>query len=275
MLGCPICDQTRWRWYQLIRSAVLVRCAGCGLIATASHLRRRDSLSSLYETTAEDLAEYQKDYLPARLFTFRREIGRLKKFRETGRLLEIGCGFGYFLDLAVQAGWRAEGIEIGTHAASVARARGHVIHEGELGDLDIPPDSMDAVYLWDVIEHLPDPLTTLAECKRILRPGGQLVLRTPDARALSLSLNPLRIAYQQLAYPANTPEHIFHFSPDHLRAMAERAGFMWVEQNEAADRREAPDSAKLQIVRWIRRLLLDFAFRMRWPYEFILVMAKP
>jgi SAM-dependent methyltransferase len=97
------------------------------------------------------------------------------------RVLDVGCGPGLLLDEARRRGWTAHGVELSTWAVGQARARGIDVFNGTLEEAAYQDAHFDAVFMVDVLEHLTDPVRTLAEITRVLRPGGVLCLVTPDA----------------------------------------------------------------------------------------------
>ena len=102
-----------------------------------------------------------------------------------GRLLDVGCGNGQFLATAAAVGWNATGIDFDEQAVAAARRLPGVRAEvGDLMDQAFPAAAFDAIVLNNVIEHVPDPVATFAECARLLRPGGRLVMITPNLDAL-------------------------------------------------------------------------------------------
>ena len=102
-----------------------------------------------------------------------------------GTLLDLGCGDGAFLALARACGWTVRGLEPDPKAAQVASARGFEVVEGGLERLADRHKDYDVITLSHVIEHVHDPVATLRDCLRLLRPGGQLWLETPNANSLS------------------------------------------------------------------------------------------
>jgi SAM-dependent methyltransferase len=94
-------------------------------------------------------------------------------------LLDVGCGFGYFLERAAADGWQTAGIDIVTEAVSAARAR---VPSARLFAADLPKaglaaGSVDAITMWDVLDMVPDPGVELAESLRVLAPGGIIGIR--------------------------------------------------------------------------------------------------
>ena len=103
-----------------------------------------------------------------------------------GKLLEVGCGRGRFLERMRRAGWQVQGTEFDPAAAERVRAKyGLQIDVGDLAALHYPADAYDAIAMSQVIEHVHDPRALLEECRRVLRPGGRLVLSTPNAASLA------------------------------------------------------------------------------------------
>ncbi|MDN5882000.1 MAG: class I SAM-dependent methyltransferase, partial [Nitrosospira sp.] len=135
-----------------------------------------------------------------------------------GRLLEIGCGGGGQLEFLRHLGWQAEGLDLDPVAVEVASARGLTVHAGSLKEQGFPDRYFDAVVSSHVIEHVHDPVGLLRECGRILRPGGKLVVVTPNTaswghrwfRSSWLALDP--------------PRHLHLFNPVSLRRAAAEAG---------------------------------------------------
>jgi 2-polyprenyl-3-methyl-5-hydroxy-6-metoxy-1,4-benzoquinol methylase len=136
-----------------------------------------------------------------------------------GRLLEVGCGSGRFLDRMRRAGWAVQGTDIDPVVAARIRRRYAIdIDVGELQSLRYAADSFDAVALSQVIEHVYDPRQVLAECRRVLRPGGRLVLATPNARSVA------HRRYGRSWRGLEPPRHLHIFTAQALARCATDAG---------------------------------------------------
>jgi SAM-dependent methyltransferase len=141
-----------------------------------------------------------------------------------GRLLDVGCGDGTIMARLRRLGWSAEGTEVDAEAAAHARTEhGLTVHLGPLETLGFPDGAFDAVVMNHVIEHVHDPVSLLKECRRILRPGGRLIVVTPNA--MSLGHRMLKADWYALEHP----RHLCLFSRITLRECAERAGFGFAE----------------------------------------------
>ncbi|MEK7474369.1 MAG: class I SAM-dependent methyltransferase [Candidatus Coatesbacteria bacterium] len=191
----------------------VVRCVRCGVL----RLSPRPAWGALrgeYEASADPR---YLDELAGRLASARRMLRLLELVVAPGRLVDVGCGPGALLAAAAPR-WRATGVELSRWSTAEARRRGGEVVEGTLAGAAFPDASIDAVTMLDVVEHLPDPREVLAEVRRILRPGGAVLVLTPDvgafmARAMGAWWWGLR------------PAHLYYFSARTLRALLDQEGF--------------------------------------------------
>ena len=138
-----------------------------------------------------------------------------------GRLLDVGCGNGRFLASMRILGWHVEGVEPDPPAAFAAREILHVlVTAGRLEDVTYAEGSFDAVTACHVIEHVHHPVEFLAECYRILRPRGRMVVVTPNVASVGHHI--LRERWVGL----DRPRHLFHFSRESLAAASRKAGLV-------------------------------------------------
>ncbi len=164
---------------------------------------------------------------------------------EPGRALDVGCGDGDFLAHLRRRGWEVIGLELSAAAAGRARERGLEVREVELEGAGFAPASFDLVTLWHVLEHLPDPRRALREVRRILKPGGRLVLEVPDVASPTFRL------CGESWFPLDVPRHLQHFEPRTLRRLLVMTGFEPV----ATKRLHAMDSV-LAAISFVQRLRL-------------------
>jgi 2-polyprenyl-3-methyl-5-hydroxy-6-metoxy-1,4-benzoquinol methylase len=139
----------------------------------------------------------------------------------TGRLLEIGCGSGAFLNGMQQLGWEVEGIDTDPQAIEIARRNFSLnLRKGSLSEQRYPSETFDAVVMCHVFEHVADPRALLSECHRILAPGGILVITTPNI--LSLGHRRFQSAWVHL----DPPRHLHIFSLGSLRSLVSDSGLV-------------------------------------------------
>ena len=136
-----------------------------------------------------------------------------------GRLLDLGCGSGRWLLTMKALGWDVEGVDFDNKAVNAARRTGLNVRLGALDQQNFPDKSFDAITLNNVIEHLPDPISTLRECRRILKPGGTLVLVTPNSSSFS------RWLFKDSWRGLEPPRHLYIFSHNSIVLAIQQAGF--------------------------------------------------
>ncbi|HEX9045608.1 MAG TPA: class I SAM-dependent methyltransferase [Verrucomicrobiae bacterium] len=150
-----------------------------------------------------------------------------KLFPQRGKILEIGSFRGIFLDRVRAAGWQTTGLEPDRPVADYSRSKyGLNIVDGVLPNPLLPDQAFDAVILLHVIEHMPDPAENLREIRRIMRPGGVLVVETPRFDSLMFKL--LGRRERSLS---NCNGHIYFFTVPTLRRLLEKNGFKVFEVN--------------------------------------------
>lgn len=138
--------------------------------------------------------------------------------RSNGRLLDVGCGRGDTLLLLRRLGWNAEGVDFDPAAVAAARARGLEVRCGTVEAQHYATGSFDAIVLIHVIEHLFDPRHVIRACSRILRPGGRLVVVTPNTAST------FHARFGASWFPLDPPRHIMLFHAPPLRSMVVAAG---------------------------------------------------
>lgn len=156
---------------------------------------------------------------------------------QRGRFFEVGCGPGYLLAEMRALGWEVGGLEISAYAVREAREQRQLpVTNGPLLPGALPAARFDAVFLGDVLEHLPRPLEALAEIRRSLRPGGIVVIAVPST--LNLLSGRAGMALYRLLGRSKTvripPYHLFEYTPRTLRQVLERAGFRLLRLRQSA-----------------------------------------
>jgi 2-polyprenyl-3-methyl-5-hydroxy-6-metoxy-1,4-benzoquinol methylase len=175
----------------------LVRCVQCGTlrqnprpVAEAASQYYPDEYQPFSDATHSP--SYLKSAVQAWSLEYglRRRVRLVARFEPDGRLLDVGCATGLFLDAARRLGrWQVLGIEPSHGAAGLARSQlGLDVFEGTFDGAELDDASFDVVTLWDVLEHLHDPVAALHNVSRILRPGGVTVIRVPHLESIDARL---------------------------------------------------------------------------------------
>lgn len=135
----------------------------------------------------------------------------LARYVPRGRILDVGTGQGMFSYMALEDGYEVEATEVCPMDVAYHQTHGLRVHDRYLEDADLPENAFDAVTMWHSLEHVLDPIATLNEVRRVLRPGGYLVGALPNWRGLGTQLRLL------LKHPLFDPQtdhelHFFHYS---------------------------------------------------------------
>lgn len=224
---CPVCDDARSRPAYHKFGLPLVRCTGCGLVyanprLTAEEIWQRYSPDYFWRfylpTIGVQNGQFDLAYFDMRHAAMLRFIGRHRPVR--GRLIEVGAGGGFFLKAAERAGWTVAGIEISSEGVEFATTRlGLDVRHESAEELSFPAASFDVAVMFDVIEHLLDPVAALERVTTVLRPGGLLVVSTPNLEAVT------RLALGSEWAVLSPAEHLYNFSAGTLGRLLRRAGF--------------------------------------------------
>src|SRR5215475_11586499 len=211
----------------------LVRCRECGLFyvvfpengdvgqtkvcptsPVASEMARLAERARELDLISPDVEASER---PWRELAARERLDDLKRFIAKGRFLEIGCSTGELLD-AASSSFTAMGVEADEGVSRAAAMRGLDVFNGTLCDARFPEGHFDAAGMYHVIEHVPSPRRELRELRRIIKPGGWLVLETPNIATVWYRL--LGARWRQFI-----PDHIFFFTPRTITRLCESGGF--------------------------------------------------
>jgi SAM-dependent methyltransferase len=231
--SCGLCNGDRHVVRLTLAGRRILRCLDCGIIFS-DLIWDPEAVRQLYESEEFFSGDYWRwdgesamDHLEAPVY--RSALLAAKAILGgTGRLLDVGCGLGGFLAQAIEMGFESEGTDISEHARTVIQQRlGLAIHIGELGSLGVPPGHYSIISSWDTLEHVPDPRKMLREMRRLVQPGGVLVLRTiNEDTALVATANLLyRAGIRAAAARMHEPYHLYYFTRPLLSRLVSECGF--------------------------------------------------
>lgn len=256
-------DVRRWGYDGLF---LLRRCRECGLVYNSPRLRQEE-LADLYRRNYYFFARQTSTEISRIRQAYLRTIANIPGL-QPGSLLEVGSAKGYMLALLAGLGWSVAGVEIADIAAEYSRQRfGVPVFTGTLEAFTrVNQRTFDVVLAQDVLEHVPEPAAFLGAARACLRPGGWLVIDTPNVGGRNVgSLGE--------GWRGFNPFHIYLFDRYTLVRAVARAGFV-VQRlgsyNEASQ--EAPvssavtglsalDNARVAIRRGVDRTLLGHYLR--------------
>jgi SAM-dependent methyltransferase len=225
VVSCPVgCHAPLQDTAIRVAEGALRRCSGCGqLLSRASEARYSETMAQF---NAAGFNAPQGRELERRQAVARQRLARiatlLNKSPRDIHVVDVGCSRGQFVAAAIAAGYQAEGVEPAPRIAEAARAAGVPVRTGLLEEQGYADNSLDALTLFEVIEHLRTPLPLLAECRRVLKPGGILLVSTANAESWTAAAMEARWDYFDMERDGG---HISFYNPRSIAQIAANAGF--------------------------------------------------
>ena len=221
-VACNLCAADRPRPLFVKNGLRIVACGECGLIYVHPRptppTQEEFYRTSGYFSAKPHLASEDMGSLSAQMR--RQALRDINSLVPRGRLLDVGCATGRFLEMARADGWIVSGVEISQYAADHARRqRGLDVFQGDLVSARLADGAYDVVHMWDLIEHLHDPAAVIREAHRILKPGGVLFVSTVNFDGVSRRL--IGSEMEQVC----PDEHLYYFTRRTLCRLATRCGF--------------------------------------------------
>ena len=206
---CPACGSREYEQRGEKNGHAVYLCRECGSLHSPRFVLDYDGYYDESNLSVPDFVDQQLD----------RTVSALQSYRQTNRLLDIGCGAGSFLQAARRAGWEAVGLEVSARAAAHVRTQGFDVFLGDLSSAPYPAGHFDVITAIELIEHVENPLAMLEKVKRLLRPGGVLWGTTPNVQSLSSRV--LGLGWSTV-WP---PEHLQLYSLSGAKRLISAAGF--------------------------------------------------
>lgn len=182
-VSCTVCKSAKYDVFYEKNGFNYVKCSECALVYANPRLTKKE-VEKIYNIGFESKKEKKNHELDTSKYNS--IIKKFVKYRHNNNILDVGCFNGAFLLSVKNVGWNVFGTELSDKATELAKktTNGGDVRTGELEDISFPESFFDVVVLLDVIEHLPNPISTLLEIKRILRNGGLLYFDTPNFNSL-------------------------------------------------------------------------------------------
>jgi 2-polyprenyl-3-methyl-5-hydroxy-6-metoxy-1,4-benzoquinol methylase len=240
---CDLCGSLDHDIRYRFRDLDVLKCRECGLAFIQLHdpkILPQDVYDPDYFTARGEYFVNVSDrdvnkVTGSHIDSFRQGLELLKRYKNGGKLLDLGCAMGVFLAMAEKKGLEVTGVDISEYAVTQARKRcsGEVL-AGELADLHFPDASFDVITLWDVVEHFAHPMEMIREAHRILKDDGVILMDTPNEEALirKVAYRIYQLLGKRIAYPAKKLYHLYHlfyYSEKTLTSMLDKCGFETIE----------------------------------------------
>ena len=201
-----------------------VRCSGCGLAQISAVPKNIDSFYAAYQVHQPKgiVHAFVRTRLMAGAYL------RVRKMHPAGKLLDFGCGDGWFLNAARRDGWETAGFEVNqTYADAMQKKLCLPIASSLSAVAEKSGRNFDWVTLHFVLEHLAAPIETISELAGFLRPGGRIFITVPNIASLEFKF------FGRLWHGLDAPRHISFFEKKHIATLAEKAGLSLVDSRGA------------------------------------------
>ncbi|MDP3696878.1 MAG: class I SAM-dependent methyltransferase [Candidatus Taylorbacteria bacterium] len=221
-MSCFICGCGEARLIKKEGAWDVVQCKNCSFVYITP-LPDEQFLHLHYQTYLPAGDAYIEQWREMMQDVFQRSLDAIEARHglNRGTLLDIGCGYGFFLELARQKEWSVYGMEPCAHARAYAASKSLKIDSEDIFVRAYKDEMFDVITLFYVLEHLPNPIKYLKEINRILKPGGLLLVRVPHTTPIVKLLKILGIPNRLY----DVPSHLSDFSPCTIALALEKTGF--------------------------------------------------
>jgi 2-polyprenyl-3-methyl-5-hydroxy-6-metoxy-1,4-benzoquinol methylase len=216
-----LCGSNEYRLLYEKENFSIVRCNSCQL-AYIYPQPDNEQIKNLYGMNYYDGWGLQDDWDAVhriKTLTFQKRFEDIEKYISSGKFLDVGCAMGFSLEVAQARNWEPYGVEISEYSSGIAKKKfGSAVFTGSLEKANFKSKSFDVIMMSDLLEHVPDPNIILCEARRILKPGGLIVITTPNITSISsifMKGNWVNIKF----------EHLFYFSPTTIKLLLKKNNF--------------------------------------------------
>lgn len=231
-MDCVLCKSATFRFLFERKQFRIEKCVSCDLVQVTNvpaveslqNFYDKSYFDSSYASLSDNRAKQRYVYV-----NFENKLDQIEgRVGKRGKLLDIGCSFGFFLDAARKRGWAVEGIDMSAYAVEYAGSRLNLpVKNGCITEADFAKQSFDVITMWDVIEHLANPKETLKGVSECLKGDGMLVVSTPDVDSFRARLEGKR---WRVWVP---PDHLLYFSPRTMGRLCELCNLEIIDEETA------------------------------------------
>jgi 2-polyprenyl-3-methyl-5-hydroxy-6-metoxy-1,4-benzoquinol methylase len=194
----------------------LIKCRNCSFIFM-EQIPTTNELNAYYETYAYD---GQESLSPITIESYNKLLDEFESYRQTNKLLDVGCGRGGFLMEAKKRGWDVYGTEYSSTAIKLCEEKGIIMKEGVLDGKFFPFNDFDIITSFEVIEHINNPKEEVSTIHSLMRKGGLFYCTTPNFNSLMRYY--LKTNYNVITYP----EHLSYYTKRTLDKLMNEQGFL-------------------------------------------------
>ncbi len=228
---CPICKSTSRRFIlakdrdgRRSGTISIFQCNNCQTVHLGSYTSGFDApLYDYYEKYKGSSKEIL--FNPFTAYSYRKLLNLLAHHTRGKDILDVGCGMGAFVDTCTSAGWNPQGIDLSKPAVEIAQSFGLPVKNLDFFCDSIRPKSFDVITMFEVIEHLPDPVSFLQRAEAVVKPGGLVYLTTPNFGSIDR-----RVLGKE--WSAIHREHLTYFTPSTLKTAVKASSGFLIERLE-------------------------------------------
>lgn len=214
--NCPVCDSSKYISIFNKSGGTYAKCSECTMIFVNPVFKDK-ALDEYYKnlnTGQAIIVENESNFYRE---IYSKGLEAITKSIKKGKLLDIGCSSGFFLDIAKKNGWETYGIEPGEIEAKMCEKKGHILYTKKLEDLDLDI-KFDVITLWDVFEHLPDGKKQLKLFKSKLSPNGVIFMQIPNSNGFAPRI------LREKCNMYDGVEHVNIYNPKTMKLIAKKMG---------------------------------------------------
>lgn len=211
--ACTLCNSTSIEVLPKYHKDYLVKCKDCGFV----FCQRKPTMDELMECYS--IYKRSNSISPITVNRYKELLSYFENFKQTGNIIDVGAGDGWFLAEAINFGWKTFGTEFEDRSVELCRQKGAIMHQGKLNPANYPPASFDVITSFEVIEHINNPTEEIQAFHTLLRKGGLLYVTTPNFNCISR-----RVLSEEWSV-LNYPEHLSYYTPNTLQFAMEKNGF--------------------------------------------------
>lgn len=215
---CVLCESDRITPLKRYESCELMNCRKCGFVFQ-SKIPTAKELRDLYEPNDEYVYGVDSFISEVTIKRYHELLDRFESFRLHNTILDVGCGVGYFLEVAKYRGWDVYGTEFSKKAIQKCTDKGIAMQQGQLDTSNYKLSSFDIVVSFEVLEHISDPNEDIGAISSLLRPGGIAYITTPNFNAASRKIT--GADWDKILYP----DHLCYYTKRSISAMFKKHPF--------------------------------------------------
>ncbi len=193
MLRCPLCQSQGINLFNKYPNRILFNCLNCNIIFVwplpgQKYIKDIYKTRKYYQNNKDKIIGYRNYNNHRKILTsyYFKKLNEIDNYKigKKGKVLDVGCAYGFFLQAAKKWGWQVTGVDISPYAIKMLKKNKIKGIVGDLRKIKFPQNSFDLVTTFHTLEHANDPVSLLKEIKRILKPGGMILVGVPDQKCL-------------------------------------------------------------------------------------------